>query len=489
MIRLNDASIASVRTGVATPKYDRSKVTTGIVHLGVGGFHRSHMAMALDDLMNQGEALDWGICGVGLMEFDRKMKDALQGQDCLYTLTLKHSDGRREPRIVGSINEYLFAPDDVETVLERLSQPSTKIVSLTITEGGYNFDRVTGEFDPESPAVAADLLPGSVPATAFGLVIEGLRRRRDRGIPPFTVLSCDNIQGNGDIAKKMFLAFAQLKDAVLANWIDENVAFPNSMVDRITPVTSAEDITEAAATIGLEDAWPVVAEPFFQWVIEDQFTLGRPNFDEVGAQFVGDVEPYELMKLRLLNASHQGLTYFGYLSGYRFAHEAVGDPAIAGFLMKYMDNEATPTLKPVPGIDLAAYKHMLIERFSNPEVRDTLARLCAESSDRIPKWLVPVIREQLATGGDVTRSAAIVASWARYAEGVDEDGNDIVVVDPLKDHLVPIAKSQRKDPLAFIKNESLFGDLAKNKTFSEKYLSALKSLFENGAHQTVQSLA
>jgi mannitol 2-dehydrogenase len=489
MIRLNDASIASVRTGVATPKYDRSKVTTGIVHLGVGGFHRSHMAMALDDLMNQGEALDWGICGVGLMEFDRKMKDALQGQDCLYTLTLKHSDGRRESRIVGSINEYLFAPDDVETVLERLSQPSTKIVSLTITEGGYNFDRVTGEFDPESPAVAADLLPGSVPATAFGLVIEGLRRRRDRGIPPFTVLSCDNIQGNGDIAKKMFLAFAQLKDAVLANWIDENVAFPNSMVDRITPVTSAEDITEAAATIGLEDAWPVVAEPFFQWVIEDQFTLGRPNFDEVGAQFVGDVEPYELMKLRLLNASHQGLTYFGYLSGYRFAHEAVGDPAIAGFLMKYMDNEATPTLKPVPGIDLAAYKHMLIERFSNPEVRDTLARLCAESSDRIPKWLVPVIREQLATGGDVTRSAAIVASWARYAEGVDEQGNDIVVVDPLKDQLVPIAKSQRKDPLAFIKNESLFGDLAKNKTFSEKYLSALKSLFENGAHKTVQSLA
>jgi mannitol 2-dehydrogenase len=487
--RLSNATLSQVRAGVATPQYDRSKVTTGIVHFGVGGFHRAHMAMALDDLMNEGKALDWGICGVGLMEFDRKMKDALQGQDCLYTLTLKHPDGRRDARVIGSITEYLFAPDNAEAVIEKMADPSIKIVSLTITEGGYNFDRVTGEFDATNPIVAEDLAPGSTPKTAFGFVTEALRRRRDRGIAPFTVLSCDNIQGNGDIAKKMFLAFAQLKDANLATWIDSNVAFPNSMVDRITPVTSAEDIEEAAEKLGLEDAWPVVAEPFFQWVIEDHFTLGRPNFDEVGVQFVEDVEPYELMKLRLLNASHQGLTYFGYLSGYRFAHEAVSDPAIAGFLLKYMDNEATPTLRPVPGIDLDAYKHLLIERFSNPEVRDTLARLCAESSDRIPKWLVPVIREQLARGGDVTRSAAIVASWARYAEGIDEEGNEIVVVDPLKDQLVPIAKSQRANPLAFIQNESLFGDLAKNATFSTAYLAALNSLFERGAHKTVQSLA
>ena len=489
MVRLSNATLGQVRAGVETPRYDRSQVTTGIVHFGVGGFHRAHMAMALDDLMNEGKALDWGICGVGLMEFDRKMKDALQGQDCLYTLTLKHPDGRRDARVIGSIVEYLFAPDDAEAVIEKMADPNTKIVSLTITEGGYNFDRVTGEFDASNATVAGDLADGATPKTAFGFVTEALRRRRDRGIEPFTVLSCDNIQGNGDIAKKMFLAFAQLKDANLSAWIDANVAFPNSMVDRITPVTSAEDIAEAEEKLGLADAWPVVAEPFFQWVIEDHFTLGRPNFDEVGVQFVEDVEPYELMKLRLLNASHQGLTYFGYLSGYRFAHEAVSDPAIAGFLLKYMDNEATPTLRPVPGIDLDAYKHMLIERFSNPEVRDTLARLCAESSDRIPKWLVPVIREQLARGGDVTRSAAIVASWARYAEGIDEEGNEIVVVDPLKDQLVPIAKSQRSNPLAFIQNESLFGDLAKNETFSTAYLAALKSLFENGAHKTVQALA
>jgi mannitol 2-dehydrogenase len=447
------------------------------------------MAVALDDLLNQGKANNWGICGVGLMEFDRKMKDALQPQDCLYTLTLKHPDGRREARVIGSIVEYLFAPDSPEAVIEKLASASTKIVSLTITEGGYNFDRVTGEFDETNVLVAADLAPGATPKTAFGFITEALRRRRERGIPPFTVLSCDNIQGNGDVAKKMFLAFAALKDADLAAWISDTVAFPNSMVDRITPVTSEADIAEASEKLGLDDAWPVVAEPFFQWVIEDHFTLGRPDFDEVGAQFVEDVEPYELMKLRLLNASHQGLTYFGYLSGYRFAHEAVADPAIAGFLLKYMDNEATPTLRPVPGIDLNAYKHKLIERFSNPEVRDTLARLCAESSDRIPKWLVPVIREQLARGGDVTRSAAIVASWARYAEGVDEDGNEIVIVDPLKDQLVPIAKSQRQNPLAFIENKSLFGDLATDKIFKNAYLEALNSLFENGAHKTVQSLA
>ena len=489
MVRLSNATLGQVRAGVETPRYDRSQVTTGIVHFGVGGFHRAHMAMALDDLMNEGKALDWGICGVGLMEFDRKMKDALQGQDCLYTLTLKHPDGRRDARVIGSIVEYLFAPDDAEAVIEKMADPNTKIVSLTITEGGYNFDRVTGEFDASNATVAGDLADGATPKTAFGFVTEALRRRRDRGIKPFTVLSCDNIQGNGDIAKKMFLAFAQLKDANLSAWIDANVAFPNSMVDRITPVTSAEDIAEAEEKLGLADAWPVVAEPFFQWVIEDHFTLGRPNFDEVGVQFVEDVEPYELMKLRLLNASHQGLTYFGYLSGYRFAHEAVSDPAIAGFLLKYMDNEATPTLRPVPGIDLDVYKHTLIERFSNPEVRDTLARLCAESSDRIPKWLVPVIREQLARGGDVTRSAAIVASWARYAEGIDEEGNEIVVVDPLKARLAPIAKSQRSNPLAFIQNESLFGDLAKNETFSTAYLAALNSLFENGAHKTVQALA
>jgi mannitol 2-dehydrogenase len=488
MNRLNTKSLSELNPGVAMPSFDRSEVKTGIVHFGVGGFHRAHMAMALDSLMSTGRALEWGICGVGLMPFDLRMRDALTDQECLYSLTLKHADGTLEPRVIGSVAEYLYAPDSPKAVIEKLADETTRIVSLTITEGGYNFDRVTGEFDVLNPAVAADLEKDATPTTVFGFVIEGLRRRKERGLKPFTVLSCDNIQGNGNVAKKMFLAFAKLKDESLSSWIEHNVLFPNSMVDRITPVTTAQDIELVANLLGVRDAWPVVAEPYFQWVIEDEFTLGRPEFEAVGAQFVSDVEPYELMKLRLLNVSHQALAYFGYLSGYTFAHEAISDPAISSFVMKYMDNEASPTLRPVPGIDLQLYKKTLIERFANPEVRDTLARLCAETSDRIPKWLLPIIREQLANGRDITRSAAIIASWARYAEGIDEAGNAIDVVDPLKDLLVPIAKSQRENPLAFIQNEAIFGDLAKNEVFAAEYLRTLSSIFEFGAHKTVSAL-
>lgn len=489
MARLSEANLDQLNPAVARPNYDRSQLKTGIVHFGVGGFHRAHMAMTIDKLLNAGKAKDWAICGVGLLEHDRKMRNVFAGQDCLFTLVLKHPDGHREPAIIGSITEYIFAPDDPQVLLEKLASADTKIVSLTITEGGYNFDRVSGEFMAETPAVAADLKPGAVPTTAFGFIIEGLRLRRERGIAPFTVQSCDNIQANGEVAKKMFTAFAKLKDVELGAWVEAEVHFPNSMVDRITPVTAPEDIAEAQQLTGLEDAWPVVAEPFFQWVIDDEFSLGRPPYEDAGVQMVADVMPYELMKLRLLNASHQGLTYFGYLSGYRYAHEATSDPAIANFLLKYMRNEATPTLLPVPGVDLTAYQNQLIERFSNPEVKDTLARLCAESSDRIPKWLVPVIRERLAQGGDVTLSAAIVASWARYAEGIDEAGEPINVVDPLKDELIPIAKSQRENRLAFVQNRTLFGDLVDNENFTKPYLAALESLYEVGAHATVSELA
>lgn len=487
VLTLNEFALDHLAPDVTRPVYDRSALAVGIVHIGVGGFHRAHMAMALDALMSEGLATDWAICGVGLLEGDRHMKEVFDAQDCLYTLTVKHPDGRRESSVIGSIVDYLFAPDDAESVIEKMAEPGVRIVSLTITEGGYNFDRVTGEFDASQPRVVADLVDGATPSTVFGFVTEALRRRRQRGIPPFTVQSCDNIQGNGHMAARMFTAFAELKDADLGAWIRGNVAFPNSMVDRITPVTSTEDIAEAASITGLKDAWPVVCEPFFQWVIEDNFPLGRPPFEQAGAQLVDDVEPYELMKLRLLNASHQGLCYFGYLAGYRFAHEAVGDWAIAAFLLRYMDREATPTLRPVPGIDLDEYKHTLIERFSNPEVRDTLARLCAESSDRIPKWLVPVIREQLASGGEIECSAGIVASWARYAEAVDEQGEPIVVVDALRDELVGIAQTQRENPLAFIQNRALFGDLVDNGRFADSYLAALSSLHERGASATVRS--
>jgi len=488
MTQLNAETLGSLPAAVPVPGYDRSAISTGIVHFGVGGFHRAHQAMYVDRLMERGQALDWGICGVGVLPSDRRMKEVMDAQNGLYTLVVKHPDGTFEPRVVGSIVDYLFAPEDPEAVVERMADERTRIVSLTVTEGGYNIHAVTGEFDLTAPAVAADLEPGAVPRTTFGLITEALRRRRDRGIAPFTVLSCDNIQGNGEVARRSIATFARARDAELGQWVEREVRFPSCMVDRITPVTTDEDRTELARRFGVEDQWPVVCEPFTQWVLEDDFA-DRPPLQDVDVQLVADVEPYELMKLRLLNASHQGLCYFGYLAGYRLVHEVAQDPLFARFLLGYMDEEATPTLEPVPGIDLDEYKPNLVERFSNPQVRDTVARLCAESSDRIPKWLLPVIRHNLATGGEIRRSAAIVASWARYAEGVDEEGRRIEVVDRLKDELVPLARSQRQDPLAFVSRRDLFGDLVDDERFVAAYRATLDSLHSKGSRQTLEELA
>ena len=459
------------------------------MHFGVGGFHRAHQALFHDRLMNEGKALDWGICGVGVMPADERMRDVMRDQDGLYTLVEKHADGSLDPRVIGSITEYLFAPDDPEAVIEKLADPATRIVSLTVTEGGYNLDDGTGEFVEDDPDVAHDLEEGATPKTVFGLVTEALRRRRERELAPFTVMSCDNLQGNGTLARTAFTAFARLRDPELGDWIEREVRFPNGMVDRITPATTDEDIEEVNERFDVEDRWPVVCEPFIQWVLEDSFSAGRPPYEDVGVQVVDDVEPYELMKLRLLNASHQAIAYFGYLCGYRLVHDAAQDPLFQDLLARYMDEEATPTLAPVPGVDLDDYKRTLIERFSNPGVRDTIPRLCAESSDRIPKWLLPVVRAQLESGGEITRSAAIVASWARYAEGVDEEGEPIEIVDRRADRLTEIAQRQREDPDAFIANRDLFGDLADDERFADAYRSALRSLHERGARATLEALA
>ena len=488
MTPLNTDALASFASVFPTPTYDRTRVRTGIVHIGVGGFHRAHQAAYLDDLMNAGKALDWGISGVGLLAQDRRMHEVMTNQDCLYTLVVKHPDGSLHPRVVGSIIQYLFAPDDPEAVLALMADPGTRIVSLTITEGGYLVHPVTGEFDTDEPSVQEDLRAGSTPTTAFGFITEALSRRRERGVPPFTVMSCDNIPGNGEVARKTISAFARLKHPELAWWMESEVSFPNSMVDRITPVTTSADKALLAERFGVEDAWPVVCEPFIQWVLEDSFSAGRPPLQDVGVQMVKDVEPYELMKLRLLNAGHQALCYLGYLSGYRYAHEVCQDPLFTAFLLGYMDHEATPTLPRVAGVDLEQYKHQLIERFANPEVQDTLARLCAESSDRIPKWLLPVIREQLASGGEIARSALVVAAWARYAEGRDEQGQPIEGVDRLRDQLIARARRQRDEPLIFISDRDLFGDLVDNERFVLAYRSALDSLHSRGAVATIKAL-
>jgi mannitol 2-dehydrogenase len=468
------------------PAYDRQRLRVGIVHFGVGGFHRSHQAMYLDRLLSQGDGLDWGICGVDVLAADRPKKQAFEDQDGLYTLVLKDADGGTDPRVIGSIAAYLFAPEEPRQVLDLLTEPQTRIVSLTITEGGYNFNQVTGKFDASNPAVLADLRPGSVPGTVFGFVVEALRRRRARGTSPFTVMSCDNIPANGDVARDMFAAFADLKDPELGAWLRAEVAFPNSMVDRITPVTTAGDIEQLRADFGVRDALPVVCEPFTQWVLQDTFPTGRPPWERCGVQLVGDVTPYELMKLRLLNVSHQAIAYAGYLAGHRYAHEAAADPVFVEFLLGYMQQEARPTLPEVPGVDLDDYIASLVERFANPAIRDTLARLAASGSDRIPKWLVPVIRANLARGGEVTRSAAVVASWARYAEGADESGQPIDVVDGLRDELMASAQQQLRDPLAFVRSERLFGDICEHPAFADAYVQALESFHRSGARRTYE---
>lgn len=489
MSGLNDATVASLPAGVAVPGYDRGLVRAGIVHIGVGGFHRSHEAMYLDTLLNQGLASDWGICGVGLLESDAAMRDAMAAQDCLYTLVTRHSDGTWEPRVIGSIVEYLFAPDDPEAVIERMAAAQVRIVSLTVTEGGYNVDPVTGAFDSSAPDVRADLQPGAVPGTVFGLVTEALARRRQRGVAAFTVLSCDNMQSNGQVSQHAFTSFARLRDPDLAEWIAANVAFPSCMVDRITPRTTDADRAELSRRFGIEDRWPVSCEPFAQWVLEDDFRAGRPALERAGVQLVEDVEPYELMKLRLLNASHQALGYAGYLVGYRLVHEVAADPLFARYLLDYMTQEAVPTLPPVPGIDLAGYIAELIERFSNPEVRDTLARLCSGSSELVPKFLLPVVRAQLASGGPLFRSAAVVAAWARYAEGMDEAGESYELDDPRADQVSAATVGQRDRPTVFLEgNGSVFGELADDPRFTEVFTEILNSLFERGVRDTLADL-
>ena len=491
-VALSAATLAEFRRagldGVGLPHYDRATVTPGIVHIGVGGFHRAHQAMYVDSLLDAGLATDWGICGVGLLPADERIAHVLHAQDGLYSLLEKAADARPRLRVIGSIVEYFYAPRAVAKGLDRLSSPQIRIVTLTVTEGGYNVHRVTGEFDATEPGVVADLAHPSRPGTVFGLLVEALARRRASGMAPFAVVSCDNVQGNGAVTRRAVTSFARLRDPALADWIDSHVRFPNSMVDRITPVTDPRDRAVVRDRFGIDDGWPVVCEPFTQWVLEDDFPLGRPPLEQAGVQLVDDVEPYELMKLRLLNASHQALGHAGLLAGYRYVHEATADPVLAAWVRGYMLREAIPSLRPVPGIELADYVDELLRRFANPEIRDTLARVCVDASERIPKFLLPVIRHQLSTGGPVERSIAVLACWARFAEGTDEHGARLEIVDPAASTLAAAAQQERAAPLAFVRNRDIFGDLADHRRFADSYLRTLTSIRERGVRAAIGDL-
>jgi mannitol 2-dehydrogenase len=397
--------------GVDIPDYDRESLTGGLVHIGVGQFHRSHLAVYLDDLFRQGSDRGWAIRGIGLRAEDAPLRDALIDQDCRYSVTEKHPDGTRVTRLVGSLVEYIDGYTEPDAAIEAIADPQTRIVSLTITEGGYHIDRRTGEFRLDEPGVAADLAGTGLPRSVFGVVCEGLRRRRDRGLGPVTVLSCDNVQGNGVVARRAFSTFAGSLDPDLADWMSEHVSFPNTMVDRITPPTFADDIAELRSRTGLLDRAAVLCEPFRQFVVEDDFAAGRPGWERVGVQMVADVEPFEQMKLRLLNAPHQILAHFGLLAGYTHTAEAMRDADLVSLLTRFQQHEAMPTIPPVPGTDLPGYAATVRERFANPQMDDTLVRIATSASDRIANFVLPLIRDRLATGRSFDIAAATVAAW------------------------------------------------------------------------------
>ena len=479
-VQLKQENLHRLADDIVRPSYDRSNVKAGIVHIGVGGFHRSHEAYYTDALMNQSDACDWGICGVGLREADRKIGDILKAQDYLYTLIVKHPQGKIENYVIGSLIDFMLSCDDPGAVIDKMASADTKIVSLTITEGGYNFNPATGEFDFGNADVRHDLQNPSSPKTVFGYLTAALKKRRAGGLPAFTVQSCDNIQHNGNLTRNMVLAFAHEQDAELARWIDSDVRFPNAMVDRITPVTTPDDIAYLATEVGLKDEWPVTCEPFTQWVIEDTFSNGRPAWERVGAQFVPDVTPYEKMKLRLLNAGHSVLGLLGSIHGHETIDGCVADPLFATYLRRFMDVEATPVLDPVEGIDLDAYKDKLIERFGNPNIKDNLSRICLESSAKLPVFLVPTISENLAQGGSIQFATLVVAAWCLYSDkGADRHGARLDIADAMKDELHQAANGTSDDTLSFLKLEPIFGGLIHEERFTALYSEMIEALYEN----------
>ncbi len=483
---LNERSLSRLPAEVAVPRYDRAAVRPRIVHLGVGGFHRAHQAVYTDDLLQAGIG-GWGICGVGLTPSDRKMQEALAPQDGLYTLVAR-SAGAREVRVVGSIVRYLLAEDDLEGVLARLAGEETRLVSLTVTENGYHYHPATGELDGNDPEVRRDLADPARPRTAVGVLAAALERRRRQGREPFTILSCDNLPGNGQMLRRLLLDFSRQVDRELHAWIEERVPLPNTMVDRITPFTTAENRALLEGGLGIRDNWPVFCEDFRQWIIEDRFALGRPEWERAGARFVADVHPYELMKIRLLNGSHSALGYLGYLLGYRDVDLAMADPDLRAFLREHYMEEVTPTLEPVPGIDLKAYKDELVRRFSNPAIKDQVLRLTMDGSKKIPNMIARPLAETIRAGRPAPAMALAIAGWIRFLAGTDEEGRPIPIEDPLAQKLSDAARRGRADPRPFLALQEIFGaEIPRSAAFVDTLAGCLGRLYAEGTRATLRA--
>ena len=482
-MKLNKINFDLMRNVADAPEIQLGK--SSIVHFGVGGFHRAHQAVYTEDAMLKSNDFSWGITGVGIMPNDYLMRDVLRSQDFLYAIIVKPSEGKFSFRIISSIYDYIWGAENHEKVFEKISDNDTKIITLTVTEGGYNINQRTGQFGFDNSDIIHDLNNYKKPKTIFGFLAESLNVRMNKGRSGITIMSCDNVQHNGDVVKKMLLIFLRNRDEILASWVEQNCSFPNSMVDRITPQTTNEDKQLLKKLTGIEDEWPVTCEPFTQWVIEDKFVTGRPQWELGGAQFVDNVAPYEKIKLRLLNAAHQAMCYLGYLHGYRYIHEVAQDPVFDAYTRKFM-KEAVITLDPVFGIDLDEYQNTLMVRFSNPNIRDHLSRICEYSSDRIPIFNVPAMIEQLDEIDKLTASTYVIAGWLKYAQEIDEEGNPINIIDNRKDEIIKAAKEAEADPCCFLKFEDMFGRLSQDKQFRKIFTNAFNIINEFGARKAIE---
>ncbi|NTS32786.1 mannitol dehydrogenase family protein [Phyllobacterium sp. BT25] len=483
--QLSAATLARLGKDVQRPAYDRNQMNTGIVHLGIGAFHRAHQAVYTDAVLASGDNR-WGILGVSLRSADTR--DALQPQDGLYTVAVRDGSGDRFS-VIGSITSVLVAPENPQAVLSAMVEPSVKIISLTVTEKGYCYAPATASLDESHPDIVHDLAHPAAPRSAIGFIVEALARRRENGTEPFTLLSCDNLPANGETLKRVVLRFAELRDPDLATFIRESVAFPSTMVDRIVPATTDTDRTIVERATGLRDAWPIMTEPFTQWVVEDHFPSGRPAWEKVGVTFVEDVDAFELMKLRLLNGSHSTLAYLGYLAGHETVSDVMQAEGFSAFIEAMMDEEITPTLPPLSGFDLSSYKAQLRERFRNPALRHRTWQIAMDGSQKLPQRLLNTIRKRIEQGKPFKRLALGVAGWMRYATGTDERGQPIDVRDPLANDFRERThgKTSAADLLdAYLGMQQIFGkDLADNDEFRRAVGGALEQLLRDGAAVTV----
>ncbi|MFV0359585.1 mannitol dehydrogenase family protein [Tropicimonas sp.] len=485
-IRLSNATLDKLPEGIAAPGYDRSLLAPGILHVGMGNFHRAHQAVYLDNLMSLGGSEDWAILGCGVVRYDAQQREALVGQDCLYTVVEQDGSGDRA-RVIGVMAGFLPVEKGNGAILAAMADPAVRIVSLTVTEGGYFIDPATGVFDPSSPDIQADIADPDHPTTIFGTIVAGLRARRAAGEVPFTIMSCDNVPHNGVVTRNAVVGIAEAQDPDLARWIAGNVAFPNGMVDRITPATTPERREYLLSAYGLDDARPVFCEPFLQWVLEDRFTAGRPALENVGVQFVDDVTPYEHMKIRILNGGHALIAYAGHLLGCVYADEAMTHPLVGAFMDKVEREEIVPIVPPVPDTSLVQYLDLIKERFANPRVEDQVRRLCLDGSNRQPKFIVPSAADCLKAGRDISGLALASALWCRYCYGEDEQGVAIEPNDPSWDRLVERAHAARENPADWLGMEDIYGDVGRNPIFRAAFAAALESLWTNGTEATLRA--